>query len=210
MTGAKIYCLHFDDPRPENSVIINTTSRSKGWSQGLSPFFLPGGKIYDGTEAFCVENAWQYAKVYPQYSDDNKNPTPQYFEWAKKGWTQKRAVRYPMGPGVKPLYLLWGEKRYGYLESKEKIYVRLYARSVVKSEAFSRLQKVWSFCQQNDLNLILLDFDAYDHRSKGLNWYEVLGQENRKFGHGFVLAFLLLGLLDEKFIFNKENEAIFS
>jgi hypothetical protein len=83
--------------------------------------------------------------------------------------------------------------------------VRLYARSVVKSDAFKKLKDVWSFCQEQDLNLVLLDFDAYDHRKRGLSWKDVIYQENRKFGHGFVLAFLLLDLLDEKFTFKKET-----
>lgn len=203
--SAELYCLNFDEHRPENSIIINTTSRSKNWSIGLSPFFLPGGKVYDGTEAVNVENCYQYSKIYPQYVDENKSPTPQYFEWAKKGWLQKKAVRYPMGPGVKPLYLLWNGKKYGYIESKEKIYIPLYARSVVKSEAYQKLKNIWNFCQDNDLNLVLLDFDAYDHRSRGLSWKEVIYQEKKKFGHGFVLAFLLLNLLNDKFSFFGDN-----
>ena len=199
----KIHVLCFDEPRPENCVIINTTSRSKGWSKGLSPFFLPGNKIYDGTIAGNVENAYQYSKVYSMHADENGDPTPVYFEWAKKGWLEKKANRYPMGKNVKPLYLYWKDKKYGYLEGKEHIYIPLYARSVVDSDAFKKLKIVWQFCQNSDLDLVLLDFDAYDHRMRGLDWQDILKQNNKKFGHAFVLAFLLLDLLDDKFKFKK-------
>jgi len=107
----KIYVLNFSENIPENSVIINTTSRSDNWSRGLSPFVLHGGLTWNGIESFNVENAWQYSKVYPEYADINNEPTEKYFQWAKNGWQKIRADRYPMGKGVKPLYTLWDNKK---------------------------------------------------------------------------------------------------
>jgi hypothetical protein len=77
---------------------VNTTSRSTNWSVKLSPFFLGPIPLYDGnqncnmisltaagTTATNLENAWQFAKVHEKYADGNKNPSPEYFKWARSG-----------------------------------------------------------------------------------------------------------------------------
>ena len=63
---------------PEDSIIIDTTSRSTNWTKELSPFTIYGGHLYGNYWATNVENAWQAAKVYKLY-DDNGVPKPEYF-----------------------------------------------------------------------------------------------------------------------------------
>lgn len=65
-----IYVIGYRDKTPEGSLIINTTSRSKNWSRGLSPFFLNPGNLYGEYSAKNVENAWQYSKVYKEHLDN--------------------------------------------------------------------------------------------------------------------------------------------
>ena len=53
--------------------------------------------------------------------------------------------------------------------------------------------------------MVLRDFDAYNHVNLKLTPYEVMKHPTKKFGHGFVLMFMLLGLLDEKGNFIKDK-----
>jgi len=92
---------------PRDALVINTTSRSQGWSRGLSPFFAGPVDLYGGYSARNVENAWQFSKVYKQHINEEGSPTEEYFEWAKRGWSDDWAHRYPMGKGAIPQYSWW-------------------------------------------------------------------------------------------------------
>lgn len=167
--------------------IINTTSRSKNWSKGLSPFFLGPVKLYGDYTAKNVENAWQFSKVYPQFADENENPKDDYFRWAEKGWSDSYAQRYPMGKGRKPLYSYWNGEKLGYIEARKKIYAPVYAKAVVRTEAFKKLLDL----HLSGESYVLLDFDGYDYVKKGMTLSEVMNEPKEKMGHAFVLAMLL-------------------
>lgn len=170
--------------------VINTTSRSRDWSRGLSPFFLGPVPLYPGApvpEAKNVENAWQYAKVYPRHVDPFGMPTPSYFEWAAAGWASSKAERYPMGKGKKPVYTWWAGEKLTYTEARKKVYVPLYAHAVAQCEAFGILRALY----RERGEITLWDFDGYDHLALGMTFKDVLNSEVRKMGHAFVLAYLL-------------------
>ena len=97
---------------------IDTTSKAAGWSKELSPFYLGPVELYNGYKSNNVENAWQFAKVYSIHADENGNATQNYYDWAINGWNSVRAIRYPMGKGAIPLYTLWGDKKYGYIDAR--------------------------------------------------------------------------------------------
>ena len=124
------------DKIPTDLIIIDTTSRSNSWTRGLSLFFVEGGYFYGNNYAYNIENLYQYAKTYEHMVDENQNPTQKYFDWAKKGWNDKRAVRYPMGRDARPLYSYWDGQKLSYIEARKKIYVPYYSRGVVKQSAF--------------------------------------------------------------------------
>ena len=176
------------DPRPEGT--IDTTSRSRTWSRGLSPFFLGPVPLYPGAPvptATCVENAWQYSKVYPEHVGFDGNPSPAYFEWATKGWQDPRAARYPMGKGRKPEYSWWAGERLTYIQAREKVYLPLYVQAVLASSAWGTLLTLYRASEE----LVLWDFDGYDHKKLGMTFAEVVRCESRKMGHALVLAVLL-------------------
>jgi hypothetical protein len=203
-----ILVLNNSEKAPDNALDINVTSRSTTWSRGLSPFIIEGGKVWTGDYAKNVENLWQYCKVYENHVDSNGDPTKEWFDWAKKGWNTRAGVRYPMGKGAIPLYSYWDGKKYGYLDAKEKLYVKMYSRSVCRTEAYKKLEELYKDCLKENTTLVMRDFDAYNHVNLKLTPYEVLRHERKKFGHGFVLMFMLLGLLDEKGNFIKEKKNI--
>ena len=185
-----IKILSFYDSLPENSEIVNTTSRSKNWSIELSPFFVGPIELYDGYIAKNLENAWQFSKLYPEMAENNL-PTEKYWNWAKNGWGKSFAHRYPVGKNKKPLGSWWKNELLDYIESRKKIYIPLYAKAVKKTSAFSILQNLYKDCKINNKTLCLLDFDAYDHNSLCMTYRDVIHCQNKKMGHAFVLGGLL-------------------
>lgn len=165
---------------------FDVTSGS-GYLSALSPFKLGPCELYGPYNSWNMENGWQYAKVYPGYENSGK-----YFDWALEGWNNRRAVRYPMGKGAKPLYSLWDGEKLDYIEARKQIYIPLYANAVRKYAA-GQLDFIRGFADKEDI--VILDYDAYDHRKLGYSWDDVINDQSRKMGHGFVLAMMLEGKL---------------
>ena len=181
-----IYILNFRDSVPFGHKIINTTSNSRDFGRGLSPM-LVGPVEANGITCKNVENAWQYSKVYYEHVDQYMEPTQQYYTWRNNGYQKNFADRYPMGKGRVPLYSHWEGRKLSYIDARVEIYIPLYASAVVKTDAFKKLQKLYKKTQ----DIVLLDYDAYNHRDLCLTWEEVISDPKRKMGHAFILAMLL-------------------
>lgn len=167
---------------------IDTTSHSHGMWQQLSPFYLGPCKLWDGHVAQNVENAWQYSKAYdPQHFTAGKFDRSKWLRWAREGWDNNRAVRYPMGRGATPAFSVWGDETYFYVEARARIYVPLYARAVRKTEAWRNLKSMYA----NGDPIVLRDFDGYDREEDGSSLIHVLTNPRKKMGHAFVLAMML-------------------
>lgn len=173
----------------DNSIIIDTTSHSKNWSRGLSPFFVKGGYFYDNNYSHNIENLWQFSKVYPEFVDENDNPTDLYFKWAKDGWRRKNAIRYPMGKGIKPLYSWWDGEKLTYIEARKKIYLPHYGKNVIKTYAFRELFELAK--NNKNKNIYLRDFDGYNHIKENMSFQDVLHNNKKSMGHAFVIWYLL-------------------
>jgi hypothetical protein len=184
-----IYNINFNYKPPEDALVINTTSRSTNWSRGLSPFFLGPIDLYGNYKSQNIENAWQYSKVYEYFTNDDKEPNESYFKWAEEGWNSKKAERYPMGRGVKPLYSYWDGVKMNYIEARKNIYVPLYAKAVKETLSFKKLKSLY----ESNENIYLIDFDAHNLEPKTFKYIDLLNNENLKFGHGYVLSMLLEG-----------------
>jgi len=176
------------DPRDKSA--INTTSSCKGMGRSFSPFILGPVKLYSGAvtpKALNVENAWQFSKVYACHVDDNGDPTDEYFKWAKKGWLDRRAHRYPMGKGAIPEYSWWAGEKLGYIEARKRIYFPLYAQAVIRTKAFGLLKNGYD----SGKKIVLWDYDGYDYLSMDMSLKDVLNDPSRPMGHAFVLASLI-------------------
>lgn len=172
---------------PERAEVISTVSKSKSslWRQ-LSPFLLGPCKLWGEYISQNMENGWQYSKVYRIFDEDDE-PNVRWYKWAREGWANPKAVRYPMGRGAKPEYSFWQGQRLGYVQARAKIYIPLYARAVSKTEAFEKLQKMY----KSQKEIWLWDFDGYDRRKFGMTLLDVLTNPSKKMGHAFVLAMML-------------------
>lgn len=181
-------------PAPKGATVVNTTSRSKKWSQGLSPFLCGPVDLYDGHVSRNMENAWQFSKVYEVSGMHNGDGSPSetYFKWAQSGWGSFQAKRYPLGRGEDgkgkvPMYSYWDGLYLNYIQARIKIYCPLYAKAVQNTMAWLILQKLYA----DGASIWLWDFDGYDHRAEGLGYEDVILDKSRSLGHSFVLAMLL-------------------
>lgn len=77
----KIIVVGPRDKKPEGYVLVNTTSRSKKtWEQQLSPFNLGPVDLYSVFKSRNVENAWQFSKVYKDFTDEQGEPIRTQFQ----------------------------------------------------------------------------------------------------------------------------------
>lgn len=186
-----INVVNFKFKFPENSIIINTTSRSNNWSRGLSPFVIGPVPLYSNYISKTMENLWQYSKLYQYYADENGDPTEEYFEWAQAGWNSTWANRYPMGKDIIPLCSYWDGEKLDYVSARKRIYIPSYSNAVQKTTAFSLLKDVYN--KNNDIYLI--DFDAHNLSPGTFDYWDLANNSNIKFGHAYVLAMILEGYL---------------
>lgn len=184
--------------------VVNACSSGKEpFKSSLSPFFvgpitLPWGLHADAPCAVAhnLENAWQFAKVYSEHLDPNGNPTDAWRAWADEGFRDAKAHRFPMGRGAKPEYAFGGYdkdggvRKWGYVESRYRLYAPLYAAAIRDSEGFKQCVRLLEQHGQ----LTILDFDGWDHAALGLTLSDVMYYPNKKMGHGFVIAMLLTGV----------------
>jgi hypothetical protein len=175
---------------PSELPSVDVTSGGTRWA-GLSPFLLGPVPLYDLRESATMENAWQYAKVYAQHARPDGGPSSAYWDWAHAGWASSRAVRYPMGKGARPLYCLWAGEQLGYLQARRRVYLPLYAQAV-RFRALPQLRALRELAAAGDL--VIRDYDAYDHRALGYSWEDVLNDPDRTMGHGLVLAMMIEGV----------------
>lgn len=181
-----VFVLNYREQKPDGLTAFDTTSRSTSFARNLSPMLVDPFDS-NGVRCYTVENGWQYSKVYPQHVDEHKEPTTAYFEWRNAGYNNRRGVRYPMGKGAAPLYSWWYGKKLDYISARKKIYIPLYRDAVRKTVAYRKLEEQYKKLH----NIVLLDFDAYDHRKLGMSWHDVINCREKKMGHAFVLAMML-------------------
>lgn len=185
-----ISCLSFKHKVPEGATVIDCTSRSLTWGKEFSPFFLGPVELYDGYVAQNLENGYQFAKVYPIHNFDEW-PDASYYEWAKEGWNNKKPIKYPFGAWNECLYHWWAGKKLNRLEAQNTIFLPLFKKAVMKTEAFKKLKELYD---KNE-NVVLLDFEGYNHRFMELDWAGVANHPSWAVGQGFGLCMILEGYL---------------
>ena len=186
-----IYVVRYKARVPEGSITIDSTSRSFGWDRGLSPFFVGPVDLCNGFVSKNFENAWQFSKVYKQHVGEDGNPTDEYWKWAKAGWSDTWAHRYPMGRGAIPEYSQWLGEKLGYIAARKRIYIPVYSTAVQKTKAYNKLMEEAKQAEDQGKDLYIRDFDGYNNKELGMSYDDVINCESRKMGHGFVLAMLL-------------------
>lgn len=186
-------------PNPYDGIEVDTTSR--GSFKDLSPFYLGPYHFMDihgnQRQALNVENLWQYSKVYPEHVDINGNPTQHWQQWSQQGMMNRRAIRYPMGKGKTPCYSYWMGEKIDYISARKKLYIPAYSQLVTATKSYALLYK-WVM---EGHNIILRDFDGYDHHKLGMSLIDVVNNTQKSLGHAFVLYGLLTGKINSMYDF---------
>ncbi len=180
---------------PYTGLCISTTNNFGAYRE-LSPFVL---KVLEPSTGRRVifENFWQFTKVYKQHIEPSGLPSEDYYQWREQGFNDSKAHRYPMGKGAIPEYSWWLRQKLGYIQARKIIYATEYANVVSLTNSYKNLLEQWRGLTQRGSNLILLDYDAYDHRKLGMSLIDVINNPKRKMGHAFVLMMMLMGVLEE-------------
>lgn len=189
------------------------------------------------TEVHCVAppTGPALAKAIGSEQKPKVKPTDEYWEWRQTGMEHDKPIRYPNGFKGKAdcICVLWPASgalddatnphapmlQLGYVDSRKKVYVGLYAMMAKKNAEFAQLRKMLEEGQ----NLQILDVDGpdidratkngvvkapYDQIPSGVhgetsgvgsieineaNIRALIEDTDQPFGHGYVLAALLLG-----------------
>lgn len=150
---------------------------------------------------------WEHPRE--EHLDPQGEPNAAYWAWRKKGCAAPYAVRYPNGfhGRKKCLYALEDENgpHLSYLDARKAIYCRIYREEAHKTKEFKDLYE--RLQGGENLQIVEVDgpdphlsFPPYDRISgenPGLLMDEetiklLLGDDRKPFGHGFVIAALLL------------------
>ena len=174
------------DRVPNDYLKINSTSKSKEeWSRQFSPFYL--GPVEVTPMGPCVsqnmENAWQYSKRYKGQSID------EWAAWADIGFSQTKAVRFPMGRGAKPMFSYWQGEELSYIAARFKIYGPLYEWCILNHayDSFLRLKKL----VDDGTKIAIFDYDGYFYQGEDMSLDDVIYNPKRKMGHSFILMGML-------------------
>jgi hypothetical protein len=178
-----LYVCSFWEKTPStNAIAIDTTSRSKSV---FSPF-LSGCRA--PLKANCMENAWQYSKVYPQHNDGGK-PNKEWSLWHYEGLNKTWADRYPAGKGAVPLYTWYNNQQLSYVEARKALYVPLYRDMIANNKAAQyAIGKIIKQLETKDV--YLKDFDGYNDPDKTFD--EIINDSKKKMGHAFILREIIL------------------
>ena len=215
-------------PKTADDTVTNILihSSDKGIGGPLSPYHLrdESGNL--------LENIWQFAKVYPSVTKQRiplgkyhpntivwehdaelhvdpltNQVLPAYWEWRRKGTSNKYAVRYPNGyqGRHKCAFSIWNGDRLDYIEARKRIYCGEYIRLAPKTASF---QEIKSYVEAGrSIQIVEVDgpdptltYPPYDKISKeepGMLMDEetirlLINDPKKPFGHGFVIAALLL------------------
>lgn len=187
-----IFNLSFKHKIPDDAIVIDITSNSSDpMGRALSPFNIGPVDLYDGYWAYNIENAFQFSRVYPIHNFD-ETPSQAYFDWAVKGWQTRKAIKYPFGAWNIPLFSWWNGKKLSRLEAQNNIFLPLYSKAVVKTRSFQKLKDIYN---SSDKDIVLLDYEGYNHRDLEMNWNDVVNHPTWPIGQGFVISMILEGFV---------------
>lgn len=189
-----VHVLPLHASNPYHCPEVSAVSNYGGVFTQLSPFVLGPCRTYlPSTFSQNFENLWQYSKVYKEYMEQDGFPTADWFIWRAKGWADKQAHRYLMGKGRKPEYSWWNLEKLDYVPARKIIYASGYAVHVMETSSFRLLRRLYDIHGE----IVLRDYDAYDHIKIGMSLIDVINNPDRIMGHAFVLAMILENCLDE-------------
>jgi hypothetical protein len=153
------------------------------------------GNLYD-----TVDHSFSYSTGSPSKSlkaiDQDNNITYDYWKWRDSVYRFPQPIRYPNGYHHRHecLGLLWktqqGWVNYDYITARKEVYVKLYQESLVKTGVVSLLKNLIKGAGITEV--VIYERDVPSIRYSNDVYEEFLNNSGTPFGHGWVLAKLLI------------------
>lgn len=173
---------------PEDCTVkMNVTSAQSKTSENRLKF-SPMSPVKGGYKGFwCFENYWQSGKVFEDDTDHTET-----VKWWKKLEVPKR--RYPKSKGKKVLYGIYNGKKMDYITARKEVYVPEYYEMIK-----DRVK------EEKHRDITVYDFDGPRKEDGDVDCKEVtqelliekLNDTSRPFGHGYIVAGILAGIIKE-------------
>ncbi|MCP4528688.1 MAG: hypothetical protein GY833_22670 [Aestuariibacter sp.] len=164
---------------------VDVTSHSKDkLGRQFSPFLLGDVYVESGLWAHCVENAWQFSKVYSEHTDLNGDPTPAWYSWREAGLERDHPVHAPMGRGAKHLYWYHKGKKLNAREAREQLFKPWYMELAMNTDAWDWLTSEYL----QGKRILMRDFKAIDHVAEQRTFTECLAEPTIPLCHGYLLG----------------------
>jgi len=195
-------------PRLEGVKNVNVTSGSMNKFDGasakeMSPMYL--GPVGD---CLLFENYWQYGKKFKELG--HAVSRDKWLKFRERGCKRKKGDRHPSGTKSKEVlyqyekngktfnkwryyvaYIAeYGGIEMGYIEARKRVYVPVYSELVSETNAFKGLKKLVDSGQ----SVMILDYDGPKKTTEVTEKVlrTALNDPSRPFGHGYVIASLLI------------------
>jgi len=143
--------------------------------------------------AFNLEDAWQCTKVFRDQVGADGYPVEDWYYWTKQGRASRYGQRH-RGQGLGSCQYSWFKaQKLDYVTARKQLYCRWYAELVVQTKAYQDLKAR----HDSGINLLLVEFDGLDRADTRplteARLAAILNDETQIFGHGLVLACVLMG-----------------
>lgn len=188
------------DVRCEGFINVDVTSASRKKvdvleARQLSPLLLGPVTMANGIRAEIFENAWQYGKCWSTHLNKDGTPNASWYSFRDKGYAKLAGARHPKRGSAKSSYYPQegqGDVVMGYVESRKKIYVPLYAGLIRDLPIIKAMR---------GKNIMIIDGDGppQDKYPEGMpmnqeTWDLMINDDTTPFGHGYVVAALIAEL----------------
>ena len=186
------------DEIDDNHIKINVTS-AQGKTNKNRLAFSPMTEIVNGYKSYWnFESYWQAGKVFEDIPE----------ETVKNYWKQLKEPkrRYPKSKDKKVLYAVFegNPEKMGYITSRKKVYVPEYYE-LIKNR---NMTSFWKKMLSDGHNLIIYDFDGPRTDDGGVTCLELtkellidkINSTNFPFGHGYVVAATIAGIIPQEYI----------
>ena len=181
-------------PLPTGSTRINvTSSQSKQSRYRLN--FSPMTEIKGGYKGYyCFENYWQSGKRYQNASEETEHKIESWWRSRTKG-----CRRCPMAKGQRVSHAQFpGKEPLGYIESRKQVYVPEYYNLIKDLPLIEELKRQ----VQEGVSYTICDFDGPREEDGTPTVKQVsvdllrekINDPRHPFGHGYIIAGLLLGI----------------
>ena len=208
-------------PYPVNAILVDVTSCQAPTTHpnrvAFSPMHIHIGQMYTDPAGYkwpCFEHAWQAGKVWRDKYGNEVSHSLTWKKWHRRPRHKahrKLSAFYPKARKWTVVTSLFPEDpghRFGYVESRKRVYVPRYAAFVRdRPHARQTLEGLQELVRDQDRPIVIFDLDGPRdaagrpecHRLTVELLRERIEDVRVPFGHGYVVAAMAAGIAEEAY-----------